>query len=59
VRDLEFVLWELPRSVFRQLVHVKLRALQYWTIEDEEGAAAPIAKVERLLAPAALTAVQM
>lgn len=33
IRDLEYVLWEVPLSVLVQLVHVKLRARDVWTIE--------------------------
>ena len=33
IRDLDYVLWEVPLSVLVQLVHVKLRARDVWTIE--------------------------
>lgn len=33
IRDLYHVVWEVPLSILSQMVHVKLRARNVWTIE--------------------------
>ncbi len=46
IRDLEHVVWEVALGILAQLVHVKLRAQNVWTIEPariEERAVASLA----------------
>jgi hypothetical protein len=33
IRDLHHVVWEVPLSILSQMVHVKLRARNVWTVE--------------------------